>query len=58
MKGAVRVMSEKRRDKRGRILLTGECQRESGLYQYDYVDVDGKAKCLYSWKLVHRIFNN
>lgn len=51
-------MSEKRRDKRGRILLTGECQRESGLYQYDYVDVDGKAKCLYSWKLVHRIFNN
>ena len=44
-------MSEKRRDKRGRILLTGECQRENGLYQYDYVDVDGKAKCLYSWKL-------
>lgn len=44
-------MNEKRRDKKGRILRNGECQRKDGLYQYDYVDVDGKAKCLYSWKL-------
>lgn len=44
-------MSEKRRDKKGRILRNGECQRENGLYQYDYIDINGKAKCLYSWKL-------
>ena len=44
-------MNEKRRDKKGRVLRNGECQRKDGLYQYDYVDVDGKAKCLYSWKL-------
>lgn len=44
-------MSEKRRDKKGRILRTGECQRKDGLYQYDYVDLHGKPKCLYSWKL-------
>lgn len=44
-------MSEKRRDKKGRILRNGECQRDNGLYQFDYVDVFGKAKCVYSWKL-------
>jgi integrase len=45
------VMIEKRRDKKGRVLRNGECQRKDGLYQYDYVDLNGKAKCLYSWKL-------
>ena len=44
-------MIEKRRDKKGRVLRKGECQRKDGLYQYDYVDLNGKAKCLYSWKL-------
>ena len=44
-------MSEKRRDNKGRILRNGECQRKDGRYQYDYVDLDGKAKCIYSWKL-------
>ena len=44
-------MNEKRRDSRGRILRNGECQRKDGLYQYDYVDLDGKPKCVYSWKL-------
>ena len=44
-------MSEKRKDKRGRILRNGECQRADGRYQYDYVDLNGQAKCLYSWKL-------
>ncbi len=45
------VMIEKRRDKKGRVLRNGECQRKDGLYQYDYVDLNGKAKCIYSWKL-------
>ena len=44
-------MIEKRRDRKGRVLRNGECQRKDGLYKYDYVDLDGKAKCLYSWKL-------
>ncbi len=44
-------MSEKRRDSKGRILRNGECQRKDGLYQYDYVGLNGKPKCVYSWKL-------
>lgn len=44
-------MSEKRRDKRGRILRDGECQRKDGRYQYDYLDLNGIPKCFYSWKL-------
>lgn len=44
-------MSEKRRDSKGRILRNGECQRKDGLYQYDYIDMNGKPRCLYSWKL-------
>lgn len=44
-------MSGKRRDKKNRILRNGECQRKDGLYQYDYVDTNGKHKCIYSWKL-------
>ena len=43
-------MAEKRRDNKGRILHNGECQRSDGRYQYDYVE-NGKAKCVYSWKL-------
>lgn len=44
-------MYEKRKDKKGRILRNGECQRKDGRYQFDYVDLDGKNKCIYSWKL-------
>lgn len=44
-------MSEKRKDRKGRIIRNGECQRKDGLYQYTYVDLDGRTKCLYSWKL-------
>lgn len=44
-------MSEKRRDKKGRILRNGECQRDNGLYQFDYIGLDGKHRCIYSWKL-------
>lgn len=41
----------KRRDKKGRILRSGECQRKDGRYQYDYVDLNGQTKAVYSWKL-------
>lgn len=45
-------MSEKRKDKRGRILRTGESQRKDGKYEYRYVGLDGERASTYSWKLV------
>ncbi len=45
-------MSEKRKDKKGRLLQTGESQRADGRYAYKYVDGSGSTKFIYSWKLV------
>ena len=44
-------MSEKRRDKRNRILREGEYQRADGRYRYRYIDEVGKEKWVYSWRL-------
>lgn len=45
-------MSElKRRDSKGRLLQTGECQRTDGSYMYRYMDADGNRKVLSSWRL-------
>lgn len=44
-------MSDKRRDRKGRILRTGEQQRKDGRYIFTYKGKDGKAKYVYSWKL-------
>lgn len=44
-------MSEKRKDNKGRILKAGESQQENGRYIYQYKDVDGKRKMVYSWTL-------
>ena len=46
-------MSEKRRDKRNRILHNGETQRADGRYRFKYIDTDGKEKSVYSWRLDH-----
>lgn len=46
-------MSEKRRDKRNRILQNGETQRPDGRYRFKYIDSDGKEKSVYSWRLDH-----
>ena len=46
------VMSEKRRDSKGRLLRNGEVQRQDGLYMFRYTDPNGKRKTVYSWKLV------
>ena len=46
-------MSEKRRDKRNRILHNGETQRKDGRYRYKYLDSEGKEKYVYSWRLDH-----
>ena len=44
-------MSEKRRDKKGRILRTGESQRIDGRYVFKYKDFSGKHRYLYSNRL-------
>lgn len=46
-------MSEKRRDKRNRILHNGETQRKDGRYRFKYLDSEGKEKYVYSWRLDH-----
>lgn len=46
-------MSEKRRDKRNRILHNGETQRADGRYRFTYQDLDGNTKDVYSWRLDH-----
>lgn len=45
-------MSDKKRDKKGRILRPGERQREDGRYEYRYKDAQGNTRSIYSWKLV------
>lgn len=44
-------MSEKRRDKRGRILHNGEIQMSDGRYRYKYTDSYGEVRYVYSWRL-------
>ena len=44
-------MSEKRRDKKGRILHNGEIQMPDGRFRYKYKDAWGNVKVVYSWRL-------
>ena len=44
-------MSEKRRDKKNRILRNGESQRPDGRYQYTYYDNTGIRRIVYNWRL-------
>ena len=46
-------MSEKRRDKRNRILHNGETQKADGRYRFTYRDNDGVIRDVYSWRLDH-----
>lgn len=41
-------MSAKRKDRRGRVLRTGESQRKDLIYQYRYTDIRGKRRTVYS----------
>lgn len=45
-------MSEKRRDNKGRVLRNGEVQRADGMYMFRYIDISGKRRSVYSWRLV------
>lgn len=42
---------ERRKDKKGRVLKTGESQRKDGRYCYRYVDLSGKRKYIYDMDL-------
>ena len=44
-------MSEKRKDKRGRILKDGESQRPDGRYCFKYKSISGKYAYVYAWRL-------
>ena len=41
-------MSEKRRDKKGRLLWSGESQRKDGKYEYKYIDTKIERHSAYS----------
>lgn len=45
-------MAEKRKDSKGRILKDNESIMPDGRYRYQYIDLFGKRKAVYSWKLV------
>ena len=45
------MSNTKRRDNRGRVLLSGETQEPSGRYKYRYTDALGKRHTTYSWRL-------
>jgi site-specific recombinase XerD len=49
----IKIMSKdnKRRDSKGRILRTGEQQRQDGKFMYAYRGRDNKMHYVYSWKL-------
>lgn len=42
------MMSEKRKDSRGRILKKGESQRKNGTYDYRFTDSKGKTHSVYA----------
>lgn len=44
-------MSNKRKDKKGRVLRPGESQRKDGRYQYRYTDNQGNRRTIYSTDL-------
>ena len=45
-------MSGKRRDNKGRVLRTGECQRKNGMYEFRYTDANKKRRSVYSMDLI------
>lgn len=42
----------RRKDSKGRVLNDGETQGKDGRYRYQYTDVLGNRKAVYSWKLL------
>ena len=46
-----RICMDKRKDRKGRVLHTGESQLATGRYIYKYKDTNGDIKYIYSWRL-------
>ena len=44
-------MNNNRRDRKNRNLRFGESQNSDGRYRYTYIDISGKRKDIYSWRL-------
>lgn len=44
-------MAEQRKDNKGRLLRFGESQRKDGRYCYQYIDILGNRRSVYSWRL-------
>ena len=42
----------KRKDGKGRVLKSNEYTTKDGRYVFQYKDIQGKRKCVYSWRLV------
>ena len=42
----------RRKDAKGRNLKDGELQQADGRYKYQYMDINGKRKAVYSWRLL------
>ena len=40
-----------KKDNKGRVLRLNEDQMPDGRYRYRYVDVNGRRKAVYSWRL-------
>ena len=49
---ATKEGSMKRKDSKGRLLRTNESERADGRYVYQYYDLKGDRKSIYSWRLV------
>lgn len=47
----VSIMSNKRKNNKGRVLHNGEYQQSNGRYRFKYYDGTGKERYLYSWRL-------
>lgn len=45
-------MANSRKDSRGYVLRTGECQRKDGRYSYSYMDLQGNRRTVYAKTLV------
>lgn len=45
-------MITSKKDSKGRKLYTNESQISDGRYRYRYIDINGKTKDIYSWKLI------
>lgn len=47
-----KLLDERKKDAKKRLLRDGERQRKDGRYEYRYTDLQGEPRSIYSWRLV------